>query len=247
MLSRATLILNIYTTLILIKYNMKKEYIIGTISIAVLAILTCATLEMHHFAAGVVQDSHKNENLNVTNIIQEGDIIFQTSQSSQSKAIQLATHSKYSHVGIVFFIKGRPMVLEAIQPVKYTALAKWIERGEDRRYVIKRLKKADSIPSEPHLEKMKKLADEYLGTSYDYYFEWSDDKLYCSELVWKIIHEGTGLKVGKLQHLSDFDLSPPAVKKIIQKRYGQDVPLEEEVIAPSGIFESELLEEVKIE
>ena len=34
--------------------------------------------------------------------LQTGDIIFQTSNSNQSKAIQLATHSKYSHVGILY-------------------------------------------------------------------------------------------------------------------------------------------------
>ena len=34
-------------------------------------------------------------------VLQNGDIIFQSSQSDQSIAIQLATHSKYSHMGIV--------------------------------------------------------------------------------------------------------------------------------------------------
>jgi hypothetical protein len=29
-----------------------------------------------------------------------GDILFQTSKSAQSKAVQLATKSKYSHMGI---------------------------------------------------------------------------------------------------------------------------------------------------
>ena len=33
---------------------------------------------------------------------QNGDVIFQTSGSSQSKEIQLATNSKFSHVGIVY-------------------------------------------------------------------------------------------------------------------------------------------------
>ena len=37
---------------------------------------------------------------------QNGDIIFQTSQSAQSKAIQLATNSRYSHVGIILEIDG---------------------------------------------------------------------------------------------------------------------------------------------
>lgn len=32
---------------------------------------------------------------------QTGDIVFQISRSSQSKAIQLATHSAYSHTGMV--------------------------------------------------------------------------------------------------------------------------------------------------
>lgn len=35
---------------------------------------------------------------------EEGDIIFQTSMSSQSQAIQLATHSPYSHMGVLFKI-----------------------------------------------------------------------------------------------------------------------------------------------
>lgn len=38
--------------------------------------------------------------------LQDGDIIFQTSQSSQSQAIQLVTKSKYSHMGIIFHKKG---------------------------------------------------------------------------------------------------------------------------------------------
>src|SRR5690606_5876902 len=39
-------------------------------------------------------------------IIQNGDIIFQTSKSSQSQAIQLATKSKYSHMGIIYESEG---------------------------------------------------------------------------------------------------------------------------------------------
>ncbi len=32
----------------------------------------------------------------------DGDIIFQSSQSSQSKAVEQATNSPYSHMGIIF-------------------------------------------------------------------------------------------------------------------------------------------------
>jgi hypothetical protein len=72
--------------------------------------------------------------------IQSGDIIFQTSGSSQSKAIQLATKSRYSHMGIIYEIEGEFYVYEAVQPVKLTKLNDWIQRGEGSHYVIKRLK-----------------------------------------------------------------------------------------------------------
>jgi hypothetical protein len=45
--------------------------------------------------------------------VQDGDIIFQTSLSSQSLAIQRATHSKYSHMGQIVLRDGAPYVLEA--------------------------------------------------------------------------------------------------------------------------------------
>jgi len=62
-------------------------------------------------------------------LVKDGDIIFQTSRSSQSIAIQRATDSRYSHMGIIFTRGGSPMVYEAVQTVRYTPLAKWIDRG----------------------------------------------------------------------------------------------------------------------
>ncbi len=41
---------------------------------------------------------------------QTGDIIFQISRSSQSKAIQLATHSDYSHTGMLVIRNKKPYV-----------------------------------------------------------------------------------------------------------------------------------------
>lgn len=39
--------------------------------------------------------------------LRNGDLIFQTSQSAQSQAILLATHSAYSHCGILFRRNGQ--------------------------------------------------------------------------------------------------------------------------------------------
>lgn len=72
-------------------------------------------------------------------ILKDGDIVFQTSRSSQSQAIKQATHSIYTHMGIIFFKQNQPVVLEAVQPVKFTPFLKWVARGEQGHVVVKRL------------------------------------------------------------------------------------------------------------
>ena len=185
--------------------------------------------------------------LSDSNLIQDGDIIFQTSLSQQSKAIQLATHSKYSHCGLIFKRKwGQDewCVLEAIQPVKWTPLTEWINRGENGHFVIKRLTTDPMIPK-PMLDTLRTIAESYIGKNYDLYFDWSDDKIYCSELVWKSFYKLNEFELGDLQKLSDFDLTNKAVKKKMKERYGNKIPMDEKVISPAAIFNSRLLKTVK--
>lgn len=177
--------------------------------------------------------------------LKNGDLIFQTSLSGQSKAIQLATNSKYSHCGIIYSENGQFYVFEAIQPVKTTPLDKWIARGKDGHYVIKRLKNAEKILTAETLQKMKQEGNKFIGKNYDLTFEWTDDKIYCSELIWKIYYRATGIEIGELQKLSDFDLTNETVKKKMKERYGDKIPTEEIVISPVSIFDSELLTTVK--
>lgn len=177
--------------------------------------------------------------------IKNGDLIFQTSLSGQSQAIQLAANSKYSHCGIVYSDNGQFYVFEAIQPVKTTPLDKWIARGKNGHYVIKRLKNADQVLTPATLTKMKQVGDNFNGKNYDLTFEWSDDKIYCSELIWKIYHRATGIEIGKLEKLSNFDLTNEAVKQKMKERYGDKIPTDEIVISPAAIFDSELLKTVK--
>ncbi|HET9864831.1 MAG TPA: YiiX family permuted papain-like enzyme [Steroidobacteraceae bacterium] len=174
----------------------------------------------------------------------DGDIIFQTSRSSQSQAIQLATRSPYSHMGIVYVRNGRPFVFEAVQPVKLTPLDAWIARGEHGHFVAKRLRDADARLSIDSLRRMRAAGEPFLGKNYDLYFEWSDDRIYCSELVWKIFDRGAGVKLGRLQTLSEFDLAQPAVRSKLKERYGNHVPLQEIVISPAAIFEDPRLQTV---
>jgi uncharacterized protein YycO len=201
-----------------------------SIGIILLIISSSFYLKEYNFYTSLKEEEIKN-----------GDIIFQTSLSSQSKAIQLATKSTYSHCGIVFKEGNQLYVFEAIQPVKKTSLYSWIKRGKDQQYVIKRLKNAEEILTPSVLAKMKQIGSSFIGKNYDFTFEWSDDKMYCSELIWKIYRRATGLELGKLQKLKEFDLSNDIVVQKIKDRYGKNIPLEETVISPSAIFESPLL------
>jgi len=177
--------------------------------------------------AGCAQDGYEPRN---------GDVVFQTSRSAQSLAIQLATNSPYSHMGIVYIRDGQPLVFEAVQPVKLTPLRTWIERGEKQHFVAKRLRDADSRLTPDILRKMVAVGERLTGKDYDLYFEWSDDRIYCSELVWKVFERGAGIRLGDQQTIADFDLSHPAVQAKLKERYGDQVPLDEVVVSPVAIF-----------
>lgn len=173
--------------------------------------------------------------------LRNGDLIFQTSTSRQSQAIQLATGSKYSHVGLIYSTDDGTFVLEAVQPVKLTPLNEWIDRGENDHYVVKRLKNADEVLTVEVLDRMMSTAKTHLGKDYDLHFEWSDDRIYCSELVWKLYEEAAGIELSQPEHLRDFDISHPTVRKIMAERYGEQIPLHEQVVSPAALFDSPLL------
>ena len=174
---------------------------------------------------------------------QNGDIVFQDSESTQSKAIKLATNSEFSHCGIVFQdeANGRWMVLEAVQPVQIIPIEEWIDRGSNDAYSVKRLKDFEQIEGET-LDKMYLIGKSFIGKNYDIQFGWGDDKLYCSELVWKIYKRGAGLEVGALKPLKEYNLNNPVVRKQLEQRYGTKIPLNVKMISPQDIWESELLE-----
>ncbi len=200
--------------------------------------------QVYSYAKGVQEDTPKFLSSFLQGQIQNGDIIFHTSNSSQSKAIQIATNSTYSHMGIIYEIENKWFVYEAVQPVKLTPLDVWIKRGSMGHFVVKRLKNADEVLSQQTLIKMKSVGEKYLGKDYDLLFEWSDESIYCSELVWKIYKEGAGIEIGALGQYSDFDLSHPAVAQKVAERFAGNAPVKEKVISPAEMFNSNKLESV---
>lgn len=173
-----------------------------------------------------------------TSLAKTGDIIFIQSQTQQSQAIREGTHSEWTHVGIVIGDK----VAEETSGVKYTPIKNFIARSKDKAYAIYRTK-TYSKSMEPKLRELIRKYDK----PYDIYFEWGNDRIYCSELVYKVFKDLTGSGIGKLQTFGDMDLEAPAVKALIKKRYedtGRELNPEETIITPISQMQDPELTEI---
>lgn len=175
-------------------------------------------------------------------ILREGDVIFQTSNYGQSLAVQKATESKYSHVGILFRENESWFVYEAVQPVQKITLQEFISHGDQSHFTVSRLKNNGEITKDKIVE-MKLFFDELEGKDYDIYFEWSDKTWYCSELVWKIYNH-VGIIISEYEKFGQYNLEDPTVVKIINQRFKNGVNEEEVVITPRGIYESPEMKEI---
>ena len=231
------------------KHSFYRKHHIAMNKLIVVRILTIATLLVtvacsNESEQKVTKKLHEATDIQHIDSLMEGDILFQISTSGQGKAIQLATKSPYSHCGILFKENKEWMVYEGVQPVKKTLLSEWINRGDGHHYVSKRHKDAASILTSEVKEKMKEEAKKLVGKNYDLTFEWNDDRIYCSELVYKIYQRGAGISVGTLQKLQDFNLSSPVVRAKLKERYGNNIPLNETVISPGSIFADSNLVEI---
>lgn len=174
--------------------------------------------------------------------LQEGDILFHGTGGQQADAIRGATSSPFTHCGVVIEENGRLLVLEAVQPVSITTVEEFQKRSKSGTFRAKRLK---SAPDADAIGKAKAWGKKQLGLNYDSRFQWGGDKLYCSELVWKVFDQA-GVKLCEPKHFQDYKLDHPAVKPIIEQRYGSadKLPKDEPVVAPSDLAESPLLEDV---
>lgn len=177
----------------------------------------------------VIFDTCKSQSL------RNGDIIFHTSKSSQSKMIQIITNSELTHCGIIFLKNGKPYVLEAVNTVKYTSLEQWINRGVGKKYKLCRIK--NNLTS-PQISDMFRYGKSQIGKKYDVQFKWSDSRMYCSELVYKVFIAGDQF-IGEPKIFSDYNLNHKLVKKEISKRYPHKINLNEPVIAPVDIIKSD--------
>ena len=178
--------------------------------------------------------------------LRDGDIIFQESQSNQSDMVRALTRSQWTHMGVIFKASEQAFVLEAVSPVRKTSLQTWISRGRGHRYAVKRLRGAESRLATDTVDRMQKLGTTWLGRPYDVRFQWSDDSLYCSELVYKLFERGAGIRLGTLEHASDMNLGNPFVQKAMKQRFATErFDPTETVVTPDSIFNDNQLVDVE--
>ena len=168
--------------------------------------------------------------------VREGDIIFQTSQSEQSPLIQIGTRSKITHCGIIVMRNGEPYVLETLRTLVLTPLDKFIARGKDGKYWLKRSDKENI-----NIEYAR-----YLGKTYDLGFSFDNDIYYCSELVYDIYLNQLGIKLCEPKKVDDYLIlctdKIPQIESTMKRR---GITKEQYVVAPVDIFESDYLKSVK--
>lgn len=164
--------------------------------------------------------------------VKEGDVIFQTSQSEQSPLIQIGTRSMITHCGIVVMKGGKPYVLETLRTIVLTPFDKFIARGKDGRYWLKRSNK----------DNIKIKYNSYLGKPYDLAFKFDNGKFYCSELIYDIYIKQLGIELCKPKKVGDYLIlgtdELPKIEKAMKKR---GITKEQYAVAPVDIFNSEHL------
>ncbi len=99
--------------------------------------------------------------------LKTGDIVFQTTTGGQSTAIMFASGSIYTHMGVIEVDKsGKPMVVEAVGPVRTIPFEKWRGKGVGKRITVKRIKGLKDDEAKSAVAR----AHHYDGLPYDVFF-----------------------------------------------------------------------------
>jgi len=169
-------------------------------------------------------------------IPEEGDVIFQSLPDSKlTRAIEGATGSPYSHAGMVIKKNGFWYVREAVGPVMDTRLYLWIVRGRRAHFAVFRLKEQ----YKKNIPKFINESEKYLGRPYDIYFELDDEKIYCSELIYKSFKDATQENLGDLVKFKELNWKPHI--GIIKSIEPEEVPYERKMITPGELAKAQQL------
>lgn len=164
--------------------------------------------------------------------LESGDLVFETSSSSQSAAIQWATRSPWSHVGIVEVARDGVFVIEALGKVSRTPWQAWRRRALRGGALLVARPRALSAARRAEAARRSK---SFLGRRYDPRFGWGDDRVYCSELVVKAYERAAGISLGRRERVGDLRLA--GLEGAMARRWGGKVPRDLVLVTPASIAE----------
>jgi hypothetical protein len=216
---------------LLVARNSRKfrERWIVTAALAACALLACGAFALAYGPAYLAYWSYSP---------QEGDILFQSLPRSQLvNAIEGATGSPYSHCGIASHRDGEWVVYEAYRNVEATPLHEFLFRGRNQGIAVYRLQPdyQGFIPA------TIKNVQSYLGRPYDARYRMDDERIYCTELIYKAFRDASGgQQLGDLVRLGD--LHWREFESTIEHYEEGPVPLDREIITPQGMALAKQLE-----
>ena len=69
--------------------------------------------------------------------------------------------------------------------------------------------------------------------------------MYCSELVYKVYNNALKISLAEPQKMGDlYSGINPVVNKFAKKKYGKKLPLEETIVSPVRLYDSDMLSTV---
>ncbi|MHC4713415.1 MAG: YiiX/YebB-like N1pC/P60 family cysteine hydrolase [Planctomycetota bacterium] len=168
--------------------------------------------------------------------IREGDIVFQSLSGPVPEMIEGSTKSPYSHCGLVVRrADGALDVLESLGFVRFTPIEQWIAGGYRGRIAVYRLRKEHRAVIPDFIAACRK----YIGRPYDLRYDFDDEQIYCSELLYKGFRDATGRTLGRTVRISDLNWRP--YKDLMETLEGGPVPLERELITPRDLARADQL------
>lgn len=150
--------------------------------------------------------------------LRTGDLLFQKVNKNDS----LISDSTYNNIGIAFIDDDNFALLETKDQVQYVSIRRWVENGNNNHYVTKRLQNADSFLTSSGIQDLRREARNNIMKKHDYSTDWSDDKMYNAELIWKMYKRSFNIELGSLD-----TIQVDSIKRL--------------EISPSTIFNSEEL------
>lgn len=142
--------------------------------------------------------------------LKEGDILLQPLNCWSCHLIEDQEKSRFSHMAIVVKEGGELKVFEALEEVRVISLKKFKQRtSQGEKILVRRFRPGnDFLPDENFYKEIRK----YKGLSYDHDFRWNNfdkkgEKIYCSELVYKI-YSSLGYLNFTEAKIMEFDVNP---------------------------------------